>query len=134
VGLRTTGVVINNRADRLSWQAITYAQRNEAVMRAVLGFNAIMGASELAELGADVAMGVGVDLGALHPARPVKVGPIDVPGFVILKPIEKDLAEVQQIAEQAEAMRIQYEAAVAAEAAAANGGRPAAAQDAAAGG
>lgn len=120
-GLRVTGVALANRSERLSHQGILFGQKSEAVMRGILAFNQMMASGELAKLGGEVALAVGVDTGALHPAKQVQFGPINVPGFVLLQPIAHDIAEVQKIAAEAEAMQKQYEQAQAAAQAAQNG-------------
>jgi hypothetical protein len=109
-GLQTTGVALENRADRLSFQALVFAQRSESVMRGVQAFNAAMRSGELVELGSSLAMSMGVDVGLLHPAKQVKMGPFKVPGFVFLQPIAQDMQQVTQLREQAERMAREYEA------------------------
>lgn len=109
-GLQTTGVVISNRARRASLQTLVYAQQNEAVMRAVMAFITAMEAGEVIELTTHVAMGVGVDLGVLHPAKRVRMGPVRVPGFVFLQPIAADIQQVASIHAQADQLEQEFAA------------------------
>lgn len=120
-GLRVTGVAIANRAEPLSYQAMVFGGKSEAVMKGILAFNQVMASGELAKLGGEVALAVGVDTGMLHPAKTAHIGPINVPGFVLLQPIAADIAEVEKIAAQAAQMEQQYKQAQAAAQAAQNG-------------
>lgn len=130
VGLQVTGVALDNRAERLSWQAIAYAQRSDRFCALLEAFNEVMTTGEMIKLGSELGMAVGVDVGVLHPARPVRLGPITAPGFVFLRPIAQDMAQVDQLRQVATGMAQQYEKEMAAAQAAQNGIRP---QDAAAG-
>jgi hypothetical protein len=119
-GLQVTGVAAHNRADRLSYQALVFAQRSEPVMRGILAFNTFMRSEELIELGSALTMSVGYDLGILHPAKRVRLGPVNVPGFMFLQPIASDIQEVAQMQEKADVLKREFEAA---QAAAAGNGR-----------
>lgn len=109
-GLQTTGVVISNRARRASLQTLVYAQQNEGVMRAVMAFVTVMEAGEVVELTTHVAMGLGVDLGVLHPAKRVHMGPVKVPGFIFLQPIAQDMQQVASIHAKAEELEREFAA------------------------
>jgi hypothetical protein len=130
-GLQTTGVALEHRADRLSYQALVFGQRSEGVMRGIEMFNQAMRSGELVELGSSLVMAAGVDVGLLHPAKEVKLGPFKVPGFVFLQPIAQDMQQVTQLREQAERLRQEYEAQM--KAAGSPNGRPGQQQEAPAG-
>lgn len=130
VGLQVTGVTLDHRAERLSFQAIAYAERSERFLRALEAFNSVMAAGDLAKIGSDLGMAFGVDIGVLHPAKPVRFGPVNAPGFLFLRPIAGEMAEVAQLREVAASMEQQWQREVAQARSAENGMRP---QDAASG-
>lgn len=124
IGLQVTAFAIDNRAERLSFQAIAYAQRSERFAGILEGFCTVLTATELAKLGSELGMAVGVDVGVLHPARPVRFGPVNVPGLVFLRPIQREMEQVGQLRLEAQRLQQEYEQAIAQARAAENGVRP----------
>lgn len=102
--LTATGFALQRRAERLAIQLVVVAERNPVFMRWLRRFNATMAGGELGKLGLEVVLAVTYDVGAIRPEKVVTMGPIAVPGAMLLEPIKLDIAEAEQYRAEVAAM------------------------------